>query len=180
MEISSSPLDNNTANDEKPTPILEMLLHKRAQLLAELHKHELAMSALQEEYATRLARIKEEQRPLHEGLLHVEGLLRLEGWKETGPSSGTASSSAPDLIPYIDATYRLLEKKRQPMHYRSICEALRAQGVHIPGNDPAATLLAKMGRDGRFKRIRKRGTYALTSWKVAAAKRRGSRQRRKQ
>jgi hypothetical protein len=180
MEILSSSLDNKTPNEEKPTPISELLMQKRAQLLAELHKHELAMAALQEEYSARVARLKEEQRPLREGLLHIEALLRLEGWKDTGPGSKTASSSAPDMMSYIDAAYRLLEKKRQPMHYKSICAALQAQEVHISGNDPAATLLAKMSRDGRFKRIRKRGTYALAPWKVAAAKPRRSRRKRRQ
>jgi len=180
MEEALVTLSETQRSADKPADILEVLLRKRAQLVAELQQHDSAMSKLQEEYAARLAHIREQQRPLQEALQHVEALLRLEGWEgATMPSNGTADLSAPELISYTDAAYRLLEKAGQPMHYKAIFGRLQEQGAHIPGKDPAATLLAKIGRDQRFKRIRKRGTYALSFWRIAAAKSRASTRKKK-
>jgi hypothetical protein len=69
-----------------------------------------------------------------------------------------------------DCAFALLKETGKPWHYRQLAEKLREVGVHIPGNDRAANLLAHIGRDGRFQRVR-RGTYALAEWKPRAMSR---------
>jgi hypothetical protein len=174
----------NTENQTGPDgggEIVEVLLKKRAQLLTELRQYDASMSKLQKEYSARLNQIRETHRPVQDALDHVEALLQLEGWEKPRSldAGGAAKRENSDAISCIDAAYKLLENVGQPLHYRTICGRLKEQGVYIPGKDAAATLLAKMSRDGRFKRIRKRGTYALSFWRISAAKSRSRASRRR-
>jgi len=172
MDESAEIHTENQARPDGGGEILEVLLKKRGQLLTELRQHDASMAKLQKEYSTRLNQIRETQRPIQDALQHVEALLQLEGWeKPKSPDvGGAAKSTTIGAISYIDAAYKLLENVGQPLHYRTIYGKLKEQGVYIPGKDAAATLLVKMSRDGRFKRIRKRGTYALSFWRISAAK----------
>ncbi len=153
-------------NDEE---LLRVLLNKRSQFISELDEHDTELVSLQKEYSEKLARLKDEQRTLQDGLQHVEALLRLEGWGGQREDALRVTSS--EAKPYVDYAYELLEAVAQPMHYKTLYDKLIGQGVSIPGKDGAATLLTKLGRDGRFKRIHKRGTYALSFWRISAAKR---------
>ncbi len=163
------------------TEIVKVLIKKREQLTVALQEHDASMTRLQEEYSARLNQMREEQRPIQQALEHVEALLQLEGWKEpySPDTANTAESASPEPISYIDAVYKLLEDVGQPMHYKAIRDKLMEKGVYIPGRDAAATLLAKISRDSRFKRIRKRGTYALSFWRISAAKTRARTPRKK-
>ena len=171
----------NQASLSEHVEMLEVLMRKREQLLTELRKNDTSMAKLQKEYSVKLNKIKEEQRPVQDALLHVEALLELEGWeKSKSPDiADTDKSATIGPISYIDAAHKLLEDVGQPMHYRTMYSKLKENGIYIPGNDPAATLLVKMSRDVRFKRIPKRGTYALSFWRIAAAKSKSRASRKK-
>ncbi len=73
-----------------------------------------------------------------------------------------------------DRAFAILKETDKPWYYRELAEKLREIGVYISGNDRAANLLAHIGRDERFQRV-KRGTYGLTEWqiKILAKKRPG-------
>ena len=64
-----------------------------------------------------------------------------------------------------DRAFAILKETDKPWYYRELAEKLRGIGVHISGNDRAANLLAHIGRDERFQRV-KRGTYGLTEWQI--------------
>ncbi len=127
-----------------------------------------------------MARLKDEQRTLQDALQHVEALLRLEGWEgQTHEETEALRPPSSEAKPYVDYAYELLKEVGQPMHYKTLYNSLIGQGIFIPGKDGAATLLTKLGRDGRLKRIRKRGTYALSFWRISAAKSKAKGSRKK-
>ena len=181
MDESAGMHTENQTRADGGGEIVEVLLKKRAQLLTEVRQHDASMAKLQKEYSARLNQVRETHRPIQDALQHVEALLQLEGWEklESLDVGGAARSATLDAISYIDATYKLLEDVGQPLHYRTIYGKLKDQGVYIPGKDAAATLLVKMSRDSRFKRIRKRGTYALSFWRISAAKSRSRASRKR-
>lgn len=50
------------------------------------------------------------------------------------------------------------------LHYKALADEIQRQGFYIRGQDPAATLLANMDRDGRFVNVEPgSGRYRLTS-----------------
>ncbi len=61
-----------------------------------------------------------------------------------------------------DMAFEVLSKQKEntPIHYRELSEMIMAEGKLIPGKDPAANLIAHLGRDDRFVRTAP-GTYAL-------------------
>lgn len=145
------------------------LVWKRAGLTQELKELDAAISRLQEEYSTRLGQLQARKRPLEDALYHVEALLRLEGQEvETSARTGggVAMPAAVAAASVTDAVVSLLEELHRPMHYKDIAARLQAGGTYVPGRDPAATLLSRMSRDTRFKRIKKRGTYGLSTWRA--------------
>ncbi len=148
--------------------IEEVLLPKRESLMRELKQLDSIISQIQDEYSKKLEQLQEQKRPFQEALRHVEALLKLEGWSmaanpDANATNNTGATSA------IDAAFSLLEELHQPMHYKEIVEKLHERRIYIAGKDPAATLLSKMSRDTRFKRT-KRGTYALSSWRIRTTK----------
>jgi hypothetical protein len=181
MDESAEMRTQNQTRSDGDGEIIEALLRKRAHLLTELRQHDASMAKLQKEYSACLNQIRETRRPVQDALEHVEALLQLEGWEklESLDIGGAAKSATLDAISYIDAAYKLLENVGQPLHYRTIYGKLKEQGVYVPGKDAAATLLVKMSRDDRFKRIRKRGTYALSFWRISAAKSRSRASRKR-
>lgn len=131
-----------------------VLEQKRATLTAEL-------ASLKAELAELNSRIQ-----VREGQLrNVSELLALEDGSprtqadDAAPAGGVAGRSAP----FLAATAELLGQVGRPLHYRDIAATLARQQVYVPGRDPAANLLAHMGRDARFRRF-ERGTYGLQSW----------------
>lgn len=181
MDKSTQVQIDNQARRDGRGEILGVLLKKRGELLSELRQHDASMEKLQKEYSTLLNQIREAQRAVQDALGHIEALLQLEGWEntESRDAGGAAKSATVGGISYIDAAYELLESVGQPLHYRTIYGRLKEQGVYVPGKDAAATLLAKISRDGRFKRIRKRGTYALSFWRISAARSRSQTSRKR-
>jgi hypothetical protein len=103
-------------------------------------------------------------------LRNIDQLLESEGHPVAeygGIDTGRGASLA-------DRAFSVLKESGKPWYYRELAERLREIGVHISGNDRAANLLAHIGRDERFQRV-KRGTYGLTEWKakILDSKRRG-------
>ncbi len=154
------------------TDVKEALLGKRAQLTGELKELDAIISEVQREYSLRLEQLLAQKKPLEDALYHVEALLRFEG-----PSikdglrvgHGIATPAAIARTSVTDAVSSLLEELHQPMHYKDIAAKLQERNTYIPGKKPAATLLSRMSRDNRFKRTKKRGTYALSTWRVRSA-----------
>jgi hypothetical protein len=165
----------NGQKDERPKvqpDVKEALLRKRAQLTGELREVDAIVAKVQREYSLRLEQLLAQKKPLEDALYHVEALLQFEGQptKQTPTTGrGIASPAAIARTSVTDAVTNLLTELHQPMHYKVIAAKLQQRNTYIPGKNPAATLLSRMSRDTRFKRTRKRGTYALSTWRVRSA-----------
>lgn len=165
----------NGLKDETPkvqTDVKEALLWERAQLTRELKELDATISEVQREYSLRLEQLLVQKKPLEDALYHVQALLRFEGpsiknIQDIGRDRATPLVAARASV--IDAVLSLLEELHQPMHYKDIAARLQERNTYIPGKKPAATLLSRMNRDSRFKRTKKRGTYALSTWRVRSA-----------
>lgn len=165
----------NGLKDETPKvqiDVKEALLGKRAQLTGELRELDAIISEVQREYSLRLEQLLAQKKPLEDALYHVEALLRFEGQppkKTLGIGQGIVSPTAIARTSVTDAVSSLLEELHQPMHYKDIAAKLQERNTYIPGKKPEATLLSRMSRDNRFKRTKKRGMYALSTWRVRSA-----------
>jgi len=167
--ISAEPMTDSRAQVD----VKQALSLKRAELARELGDLDAVIARVQQEYSQRLEQLQAEKKPLQEALLHVEALLQFEGRPDrTGP--GPVADSAKRVVaagPSVtDAAVNLLEELHQPLHYKDIAAILRERNTLIPGKNPSATLLSRMSRDSRFRRTRKRGTYALSTWRIHGAK----------
>ena len=74
-------------------------------------------------------------------------------------SIGSRRDRSQSLSESVDAVVKVLSQET-PLHYREIYDRVTAMGVTIVGKDPAATLLARFGRDDRVRRVGS-GTYEL-------------------
>lgn len=160
----------------------QALLIKRESLAKELSELNLASSRIQEEYARKLEELQVQKKPLEEALQHVEALLRFEGhYTNHGQVDVRASIKVQANINSTptDAAFDLLTELHQPLHYKELTAKLQEKNVFIPGKDPAATLLSRINRDSRFKRAKKRGVYALSSWRMRDVKKKVSKKRKK-
>jgi hypothetical protein len=105
-----------------------------------------------------------------EQIEHITSLLRAEG-------VDLGDEGLPDLSPVSvsDMAYEVLSRldSPEPQHYRQLAKLIMAEGKLIPGQDPAANLIAHLGRDDRFVRTG-RGMYGLAEWGVKPAKKRGT------
>lgn len=74
----------------------------------------------------------------------------------------------PEIIPgitgkhFIDYALEILEAGGAPLHYKKLTGLMKERSIYIPGNKPAANLLAHMNRDDRFVRVG-RGTYTTAN-----------------
>jgi len=168
--------DSKKDNDQDiAQPVLNdvviLLTQKRESLISQINKFDKEIEHLRNEYSKNLSSLKEKQHPLQNALQHVEALLKIEGWGTTKNSiSHVPNKNDNTTFSFIDKAVEILEEANEPLHFKVIYEKIEKSGFHVPGKNGAATFLAKMSRDGRFKRIKKRGTYALTIWRIAKAK----------
>jgi len=110
-------------------------------------------------------------------LRNINQLLEGEGYPidESRVADGRKEGSLSDrAFAFLKDAFAFLKETDKPWYYRELAERLKEVGVHIPGNDRAANLLAHISRDERFQRV-KRGTYGLTEWKTRMLARRRSR-----
>ncbi len=124
--------------------------------------------AWRDELEGQMDRLREQQAELSDEVSKKEAQLRniyqlLES--EGCPTTKSKAADAGKGGSLADRAFAILEETGKPWYYRELAEKLREIGVHISGNDRAANLLAHIGRDERFKRV-KRGTYALSEWKT--------------
>lgn len=122
------------------------LVEKREEVWRELE----ALRAEQRLIGERLG-VKEAQ------LRNIDELLALEGRVDAPRSAGDELRAG---ITFLDNAVELLRSERSGLHYKAMLERLNGNGVNVPGRDPAANLLAHLGRDDRFVRVG-RGTYGL-------------------
>ncbi len=147
---------------------IQTLQKKRDDVLAEVRKLRAEMTEINAVIGS-----KESQ------LRNLDDLLALEG--APVQSDGVGSTDAvPEGSKFIEHAHRLLSDAAKPMHYRELADLLARDHVFIPGQDPAANLLAHMSRDGRFGRTRSRGVYGLSDWPAVRAASRSSRASRPQ
>lgn len=167
-----SPQQNQGENGHK-IDLSNLLLEKREILIQQLEQINIAILQIQEELSSKLTQLQARKKPAEEALQHIEALLKLEGWS-TNNTPNISANTDPHItngaLSATDAAYNLLEELHQPMHYKEMANKLQERYIYVPGKDPAATLLSKMTRDKRFKRTRKRGIYALSSWLVRTPK----------
>ena len=163
--------------------VKQALMMRRESLDKELQELDSVSSRLQEEYTGKLETLQSKKKPLEEALRHVEALLQFEGFYLGGNPAGAMTNNAVSLntrSSATDAAFQLLAEIHQPLHYKDIALKLQERNIYIHGKDPAATLLSRINRDDRFKRAKKRGTYALSSWRMRDMKRkRGKTQKAK-
>ena len=164
----------NGLKDETPkaqSDVKEALLLRRAELTEELKELDAIISRVQHEYSLRVTQLVLQKKPLEDALYNVDALLRFEGQRPEQRAGTDADSGTRAVVgnaSVTDAVLNLLEL-HQPMHYKDIAAKLQEENTYIPGKNPAATLLSRMNRDSRFKRTKKRGTYALSTWRVRSA-----------
>ncbi len=144
-------------NDSKAETIVkEALLLKQEELARQLKDIDAIIHRVQVECSLRIEQLQAQKKPLEDALHHLKAFLHFES-----PESADSAK-----VSITDAAFYLLEDLHQPMHYKAITARLNEINVYIHGKNPAATLLTRMTRDNRFRRSRKRGTYALTTWRV--------------
>ena len=124
------------------------LLSRRNEVLRDLEHVTQEVARLSEQVAVREAHLR-----------NLEELIRMEGIVPASQQSNT-TNGRPGAR-FLDAADALLRASRRPLHYQEIAKRLQADGVFIPGKNPAANLLTRMTRDVRFKKTA-RGTYTIT------------------
>ncbi|MEW6034686.1 MAG: hypothetical protein AB1603_07525 [Chloroflexota bacterium] len=161
--------------------VKEALLARHTDLTGALKEIDATISRVQDEFSEKLEQLQAQKRPLHEAMQHIEALLRFEGYymSSNGNVDTNNSGAVAAGISITDAVFSLLEEIGQPTHYKDITSRLLARNIHIPGKDPAATLLSRINRNNRFKRTKKRGVYALSTWRVRRTKTKSAGKRRK-
>ena len=127
------------------------------------------------ELRKRQAEVEEEVSKKDSQLRNIIALLKSEGYAG-GPGMASETRSGGSIADYA---YSLLHDSGKPTYYKNLAAKILEAGITIPGRDPAANLLSHMGRDDRFKRV-KRGTYALAEWNVKASIKPHRRKRRRQ
>lgn len=98
-------------------------------------------------------------------LRNLDELLALEG--EPASTKFSSELPRPTSAGFLDAAADLLRDRDAGTHYQEVLKLLTSSGVNVPGRDPAANLIAHMGRDDRFVRTG-RGTYGLRAKHHAA------------
>lgn len=120
------------------------------------------LEALQVEIVER----QREADEMRERLTLLDRLLSLERG-----AAGAESGPAPDMpVDLLDACEAIVRGAGEPLHVRTLYEALVDRRVPIPGRGTEANLIVRLQRsDGRFIRTG-RGTYGLPEFGIPEAK----------
>ncbi|MBI4304595.1 MAG: hypothetical protein HY665_09710 [Chloroflexi bacterium] len=161
--------------------VKQALMARRESLTKDLASMAETISQTQAEYAANLEKLQNKKRTMEEALQHVTALLRFEGCvPEIHQSDNLHEANDTEPVSLTDAAYELMTGLHEPLHYKEITLKLQEKDIHVPGKDAAATLLSRISRDGRFKRTKRRGVYALSTWRMGETKRqKASKSRRK-
>jgi vacuolar-type H+-ATPase subunit D/Vma8 len=116
---------------------------------------------------TQVAPLETELRIRQEKLAAIERLLALEmhPLEAISMSKDSSGSVRMNSKKVADVAYEVLKSADTPMYYRQLYETITQTGFEIHGKDPATNLIAHIGNDPRFERV-KRGTYALKEWRT--------------
>lgn len=142
-------------------------------MIEEIKVIEKNTSELKKEYSGKLEQLESKKKNLQDAAQHLTALLRFKGIKPSHSQSDINDGIIDfgfEKISVVDAAVSLLEESHQPLHYQEITKKLNDRNIHITGKNPAATLLSRINRDKRFKRGKKRGTYALSRWRLRGKK----------
>jgi len=125
---------------------LETLKWRLSQLKEEIVEHQ---NKIQEIF--RQVEIEQEQ------IKSITQLLATEGMLIDDPDLAAMTDA-----PIADLAFKFLQNDpdHKPAHYSKITKNIMAQGILIPGKNPAANLLTHISRDDRFVRTSS-GTYGL-------------------
>jgi hypothetical protein len=150
---------------------IEVLQDKRRQVVADIERLRADAAGIAAVLSTRENQLR-----------NIDDLLAMEdGTAEPKRVRPVPAASQTRSTRFVDAACELLKRDGKPTHYRALAQNLADEGVYVPGQDPAANLLAHMSRDPRFGRAGRRGMYGLVEWpdiKAAAAGRRPPASRR--
>ena len=140
---------------------MDALGAKRDQVWREIEAMREDLDSLQARVAAKEAQLR-----------HLDELLVIE-------NQGRHASISTHTGSFLDKAIAIVGDSAHGVHYREILAALNTEGVHVPGKDPAANLIAHMSRDDRFVRTG-RGTYGLdgTHSRVARGKTKATRRSR--
>ena len=132
-----------------------------------------------EELRGRILPLEEQVKRKQEELSAVDNLLALQGVSDVPkPPAESALLTNRSSRSSLDCAYELLLEAGKPFHYKELHARLLDRGVRIPGQNPAANLLAHVNRDPRFRWVG-RGTYGLAEWGPAKTKQRTKRKKRR-
>lgn len=160
--------------------VKQALVARRESLTKDIESLAQTISQTQAEYVASLETLQNKKRAMEEALQHVVALLRFEGCiPESHQSNNLDKTNDAEPVSLTDATYELLAGLHEPLHYKEITLKLQEKDIHVPGKDASATLLSRISRDGRFKRTKRRGVYALSTWRIRETKRQKTSKSRK-
>lgn len=168
-----------TLRPEEPD-VKQALITRRESLTKDIESLTETISQTEVEYAANLEKLRNKKGALEEALKHVIALLRFEGCVPgIDQSDNLIEVNDAQPISLTDAAYELLTGLHEPLHYKEITLKLQEKDIRVPGKDAAATLLSRISRDGRFKRTKRRGVYALSTWRVRGTGRKKTSKSRK-
>jgi len=146
----------------------DLPLDKLWQWWKELASEQVSLRKQFEPLRNRLSQVEDKVRRL-------EDLIRVEEGEPEGSrkiSDAWAQMKAGEGVIAIerkppDVAYDILIQAAKPLHYRELLQKIEEQGIHIGGRDPGSTLIAYLGRDKRFAKVKvdnKRGYWQLSEW----------------
>lgn len=144
---------------------LAKLEYWREKLSGKAEEIELRIREVQAELDTTLAPLRQEQQTVRQMIGLVRQMLELARGREVSDGDRPPvfqKANSPKELP--DIAYQVLKELGTETYYRDLAARIIEQGYSIRGSDPATYLLAYIGKDPRFVKV-KRGTYALTEWK---------------
>jgi hypothetical protein len=115
-----------------------------------------------DQVADELRKILEQLEPLVEQRRRLEERARALKTVISTYRPGTEGAGLvgdPNERHFTDIAYDILASEGE-LYYEDLLTRLNEAGVRVPGRNPGANLIAHMGRDKRFRRVR-RGTYAV-------------------
>jgi hypothetical protein len=115
-----------------------------------------------DQVAAELRKVLEQLDPLVEQRRRLEERARalktvISTYQPGAPGNKPAGESGERH--FLDVANEILAAEGE-LYYEDLLARVREAGVTVPGRNPGANLIAHMGRDKRFRRVR-RGTYAV-------------------